>query len=146
MLKIRLARVGKKNQPSFRIVVQEHTWRPQGKALEIVGYYDPINHKRHLDLDRIKFWIDRGAQPTDAVHNFLVADGFIKGPKRTAHSTHKRGSQQATEATKQDSGEDKKEDKKEETQQQPSSKIDKPEITEDSNKSAHEDAKQDVKG
>lgn len=69
MLKIRLSRTGKNKQPSFRVVVQEHTNAVKGKFLEEVGFYRPAATPKEvkIDLDRVKHWIKMGAQPSDTV-------------------------------------------------------------------------------
>lgn len=78
MLVIRLSRTGKKSQPSYRVVVQEHTNAPSGKAVEIVGDYMPTMDPKifRYDAERIKYWISVGAQPSDRVASLLKADGM----------------------------------------------------------------------
>ncbi|MFA7685480.1 MAG: 30S ribosomal protein S16 [Candidatus Gracilibacteria bacterium] len=77
MLKIRLSRVGKKNQPSFRVIVQEHTSAVKGKFIEELGYYRPATKDKELvfKLDRVKYWIGNGAQPSDTVAVLLKKQG-----------------------------------------------------------------------
>lgn len=77
MLKIRLSRVGKKSQPSFRVIVQEHTSAVKGKFIEELGYYRPATKDKELvfKLDRVKHWIDNGAQPSDSVACLLKKQG-----------------------------------------------------------------------
>lgn len=71
--KIRLTRMGSKKRPFYRIVAMDSQTRRDGRALEILGYYnpmlDPIEIK--VDTDRVKLWLDRGAQPTDTVKALL---------------------------------------------------------------------------
>lgn len=69
MVKIKLARTGKKNQPSYRIVVQEARAKRDGRVIEILGSYRPTRNPRELQLDkaRYRFWIERGARPTSTV-------------------------------------------------------------------------------
>lgn len=73
LLTIRLARIGKKKQPSYRIVVIEKTRRRNGRFVEIVGHYDPLTKPAgiRLDADRIKHWLSCGAQPSDTVRSFI---------------------------------------------------------------------------
>ncbi|MBD3330863.1 30S ribosomal protein S16 [Candidatus Peregrinibacteria bacterium] len=78
MLKIRLSRTGKKSQPSFRVLVQEHSAAVKGgKVVENLGYYkhaaDPKEFK--VDLDRVKYWLSVGAQPSDTVAVLLKSEG-----------------------------------------------------------------------
>jgi small subunit ribosomal protein S16 len=82
MLIIRLKRVGKKNQPIFRVVLTQKTAPPKGKYIEKLGYLNPRNKKSGLSPERIKYWISKGAQPSDTVWNLLVKEGIIKAPKR----------------------------------------------------------------
>ena len=56
MLKIRLQRTGKKNSPSFRVVLAEHTAPPQGKFIEILGYYNPRKKKKGFKKERIEYF------------------------------------------------------------------------------------------
>lgn len=82
MLKIRLARIGRKNDPTFRVVVTEHTRGPKsGKHIEVLGNYNPRMDNVAIDGDRVKHWISNGAQVSDTVHNILVGQGVIKGKK-----------------------------------------------------------------
>ncbi|MEK7136038.1 MAG: 30S ribosomal protein S16 [Patescibacteria group bacterium] len=82
MLKLRLQRVGRKNDPSFRVVVTESQNGPQsGKFLEVLGSYDARQGKPLLNGDRIKHWIGMGALTSDTVNNMLIRFGIIKGKK-----------------------------------------------------------------
>ncbi len=83
MLKIRLQRVGKKNDPYFRLVVTQHTNKTKtGKPVEIVGSHDVQKGGVKFETDRIKYWISVGAQPTPTVHNMLITAGVISGTKQ----------------------------------------------------------------
>ena len=82
MLKIRLQRGGRTNDPSYRVVVCEHTSSPKaGTNVDMVGTYDPVTKQRNLKADRIQHWIKMGAQPSPTVHNMLISAGIIKGKK-----------------------------------------------------------------
>ena len=82
MLIIRLIRTGKKNAPSFRIVLVEKTAPPKsGKFLEILGNYNPRLKEVNSKKERIKYWLSQGVQTSATVHNLLVNQGIIKGPK-----------------------------------------------------------------
>ena len=78
MLKIRLSRTGKNSQPSFRVVVQEHTSPVKGKPIEALGYYRPAHTPKEfkINLDRIKHWMSVGAQPSDAIAVLLKQEGI----------------------------------------------------------------------
>lgn len=80
MLKIRLSRIGKKNQPNFRIVVQEHTSAVKGKFIEALGYYRPAIEGKDLKInsERIKYWLSMGAKPSDSLAVLLKKENFEK--------------------------------------------------------------------
>ncbi|HOA47658.1 MAG TPA: 30S ribosomal protein S16 [Candidatus Paceibacterota bacterium] len=82
MLIIRLQRVGKKNQPMFRVVLTEKTAPPKGRYIEKLGYLDPVTKKNSFNTERINYWISKGAQPSDTVWNLLVKNEIIKEKKR----------------------------------------------------------------
>ena len=83
MLAIRLFRVGKKKQPSYKIVVTDKQNPPQGgQFIEQVGFYNPLTNERTLKEDRIKYWLSVGAQASDTVHNMLITEKVIEGEKR----------------------------------------------------------------
>ena len=73
MLTIRLARIGKKKKPFYRVVVIERTKPRNGRFVENVGTYDQLRKPAEVKLkaDRIKHWLGRGAQPSDTVRSFL---------------------------------------------------------------------------
>ena len=95
MLKIRLQRIGRKNDPSFRAVLTDSkNSTKSGKFLEILGTYNPKAGEKVLNADRIKYWMSQGAQCSDTMHNFLVHDKVITGKKVNVlpkkHPTQKR--------------------------------------------------------
>jgi small subunit ribosomal protein S16 len=73
VLSIRLARVGKKKKPSYRVVVIDKRRPRDGRFVEVVGTYDPLKKPAEIKLDseRIQYWLGRGAQPSDTVRSFL---------------------------------------------------------------------------
>ena len=73
MLAIRLARIGKKKKPFYRVVVIEKTRPRNGRFVEIVGTYDPLKKPAEVKLnaERVKYWIGCGAQPSETVRSFL---------------------------------------------------------------------------
>ena len=82
MLMIRLQRVGRNNDPSYRVVVTEKATGPQsGKYLEMVGSYDARKDSQTFDGERIKYWISKGAQLSPTVHNLLLDAGVVEGKK-----------------------------------------------------------------
>ncbi|KKP88037.1 30S ribosomal protein S16 [Candidatus Nomurabacteria bacterium RIFOXYC2_FULL_36_19] len=86
MLKIRLQRIGRKNDPSFRVVLTDSkNSTKSGRFLELLGTYNPkaIDKKTRANFitDRIKYWMSKGAKCSDTMHNFLVNDKVIEGKK-----------------------------------------------------------------
>jgi small subunit ribosomal protein S16 len=92
MLHIRLTRIGKKKQPEYRLMVCEKSRDPWGKALEILGHYNPRTNPRTISLktDRITYWISVGAQCSNTVWNLLVDEGAVKGEKRKSIKLSKK--------------------------------------------------------
>jgi small subunit ribosomal protein S16 len=82
MLKIRLQRIGRKNDPAFRVVLTDsENSTKSGKFLEVLGTYNPHAGEKKLDAERIKHWLSKGAKSSDTMHNFLVDDKIIEGKK-----------------------------------------------------------------
>ena len=85
-LKIRLSRGGSKKRPFYRIVVAEAAAPRDGRYVERVGHYNPMVPKEHenrlsVNSDRVKFWMNKGAQPTDRVHKLLALADILKAPE-----------------------------------------------------------------
>jgi small subunit ribosomal protein S16 len=80
MVKLRLRRTGRKKQPTFRIVVADSQSPRDGKFIEVVGQYMPRQGEQALNLksDRVHYWLDNGAQPTDTVRSLLRRAGVLK--------------------------------------------------------------------
>ncbi len=79
---IRLQRVGRINDPSYRLVVVERARAARaGKYVEHVGSYNPKSKQRVLNDERIKYWMSVGAKPTGTVHNMLISAGVMTGKK-----------------------------------------------------------------
>lgn len=97
MLKIRLQRIGKKNQPSYRVVLVEHTFRPQGKYIEDLGSYNPKSKQKQFNKERILYWISKGAQVSPTMHNFLVDEKIIDKAKVKAWKPKKRAEAKSAE-------------------------------------------------
>lgn len=90
MLVIRLTRIGKKNQPSYRVVLTEKTNPVRGKFIEILGSYNPRLKAKALNVEKIKYWISKGAQPSPTVHNLLVSEKVISDKKVKAWQPKKK--------------------------------------------------------
>jgi len=85
--KIRLARGGSKKRPFYRIVVADSRMPRDGRFIEKIGTYNPLlpkdsEERVKIDLDRVKHWMDQGAQVTDRVSRFLEAAGVIEKKSR----------------------------------------------------------------
>jgi small subunit ribosomal protein S16 len=90
MLVIRLQRVGKKNQPSYRVVLAEKTFPVKGKFIEILGNYNPRQKTKAFEKDRILYWLSKGAQASPTVHNLLVSEKIVDAPKVKAWAPKKK--------------------------------------------------------
>ncbi|MGI3170084.1 30S ribosomal protein S16 [Pseudooceanicola sp. C21-150M6] len=87
-MKIRLARGGSKKRPFYRIVAADSRMPRDGRFIEKLGTYNPLLPKDSedrvkMDLDRIKYWMDQGAQPTDRIARFLEAAGVVEKKERS---------------------------------------------------------------
>ena len=108
MLRIRFSRVGKKNAPSFRLVLTPKTSPPKGKFLEILGFYNPRTKEKGFQKERILQWISKGAQPSDTAHNFLVKEGVIEGKKVSVHSRAQRKKKETADSSTEASAKEEK--------------------------------------
>ena len=89
MLTIRLTRKGKKNQPFFRVVlVDKRRSSTSGRAVEDLGYVDPLKKRRSLKSERIQYWLSKGAKASATIHNLLVTEKIIDA-KKIAKKTKK---------------------------------------------------------
>jgi len=73
MVSIRLMRLGGKKKPFFRIIVIDSKKPRESKAKDIIGYYDPLKEPPQIkiDIEKVKFWLDRGAQASKTVQSLL---------------------------------------------------------------------------
>lgn len=73
MLAIRLMRMGAKKSPAYRVIVKEKLSKRDGAYLENVGVYNPTRNPAEvrLDLERVDYWMERGAQPTETVRDLI---------------------------------------------------------------------------
>src|SRR6476646_1977136 len=86
-LKIRLARAGTKKRPVYHIVIADSRSPRDGRFIERLGYFNPLlpkdkTERLKLDLDKVKDWMKKGAQPSDRVSRFLDAAGVLKREQR----------------------------------------------------------------
>jgi len=71
MLKIKLARTGSKNHPTFRIVVAERRSKLTGAAVDLLGFYLPLEKKFNMDKEKYAKWVEKGAKPTPELESLL---------------------------------------------------------------------------
>ncbi|TAL51098.1 30S ribosomal protein S16 [Patescibacteria group bacterium] len=91
MLSIRLSRVGTKRAPVYRVVVMPKHNDPWAIATEILGHYNPRKNPRELvlNVERVKYWLEKGAEATDTMWNLFVDEKIVEGKKRSV--THISG-------------------------------------------------------
>ena len=100
MLVMRLQRIGRKNDPSFRVVVTpKERSSKAGRFIEAVGFYNAREKKAELNGERIQHWLSQGVQPSGTVHNLLVTKKIVAGDK-THVSRSSRKKAVAAEAPK----------------------------------------------
>lgn len=104
-LKIRLARGGAKKRPFYRIVVAESHYARDGKFVERIGSYNPMLTKEDplrvvLDAERAKYWLSKGALPSDRVQYFLSKIGLMKAPERHDQTKQDKPKAKAQERAK----------------------------------------------
>jgi small subunit ribosomal protein S16 len=104
-LKIRLARGGAKKRPFYRIVVAESRFARDGKFVERIGSYNPMLAKDHaervvLDAERAKYWLSKGALPSDRVQHFFAKAGLMEAPKRHDQTKQDKPKAKAQERAK----------------------------------------------
>ena len=85
---IRLARAGTKKRPVYHVVVADSRFPRDGRFIERLGHFNPLLPKDNearlkLDMDKVKAWLAKGAQPSDRVTRFLDAAGIVKRPARS---------------------------------------------------------------
>jgi len=102
MLSIRLSRVGKTKEPSFRLIVVDKRRDPWGAYLENLGSVNRRGKEKRYELnaERIKYWIGKGAQPSAPVWNLLIDQKIVTGKKRKAHFMHKGDGEKAAAEAK----------------------------------------------
>ena len=82
MLTIRLQRTGRKNNPTFRVIVIDSKRGPKsGNVLEVLGSYEPKKGVREFKGERVTHWISKGAQTSGTIHNMLIDAKLVTGKK-----------------------------------------------------------------
>ncbi len=87
---LKLQRIGKKHQGTFRLVVGEKRTKLDGKQLEDLGWFNPHLPKMEFKKERIEHWLKMGAGKTPTVHNLLVSAGILKEKKIAVHKQPKK--------------------------------------------------------
>ena len=82
MLAIKLQRIGKKHQPSYRLVVAEKKSKMAAPPVEDLGSYAPSSKTLSAKRERVEYWIGKGAKPTVTVHNLLVNNKIVSAAHR----------------------------------------------------------------
>jgi small subunit ribosomal protein S16 len=91
MLVLRLSRVGKNNQPSYKVVVTQKTNPARGgRFVEQVGTLNPVTKEKKLNKERIQYWLSKGVQPSATLHNLLIREGILSGNKIPKHKKSKK--------------------------------------------------------
>lgn len=82
--RIRLRRVGRKGQPVYRVVVTERSLPRDGRFIETLGHYNPRTNPSTIELDaeRARYWLERGATPSDTVRSLFKRAGVFQVPAR----------------------------------------------------------------
>ncbi len=82
MLKMRLQRIGRKNDPAYRVVVTDaRNAAKRGRSIDLLGSYNPRMGVIEIDAEKAKKWISNGVQPSGTVYNMLVSKKIIEGKK-----------------------------------------------------------------
>lgn len=78
MVKIRLTRMGAHKRPFYRFIVADSKSRRDGPFIEILGTYDPMKEPSEIkvDMEKVRYWIEKGAQPTDSAMKLLKRAGL----------------------------------------------------------------------
>lgn len=84
---MRLQRTGRKNNPSYRVVVTDsRNAAKRGRSVDLLGSYDPLKGRFQINAEKAKLWLSRGVQPSDTIYNFLVSEKIIEGKKKNVLS------------------------------------------------------------
>jgi small subunit ribosomal protein S16 len=98
MLVIRLLRIGRKNQPSFKIVVTEKKRSSKsGRFVEEVGFLNPLKKEKVVRGERVRYWLSVGAKPSPSVYNLLISEKIIEGKKIKKHKGKKEEKEEKKE-------------------------------------------------
>jgi small subunit ribosomal protein S16 len=96
---IRLRREGTKNRPYYKVVVADRRSPRDGKFIEIIGAYDPKKpgHNSTLNIDRVEYWISKGAQPSDTVRSLIKKNKKVTATAEPAAKAELREQEQQSD-------------------------------------------------
>jgi small subunit ribosomal protein S16 len=104
VVRIRMQRMGRRNRPFFRINVIDEQTRRDGKVIEQLGWYDPIakdeSKQVQLDEERTKYWLEKGAQPSDTMMDMFTKRNLVDGEAWKARRAWRVKARQAAQARK----------------------------------------------
>ena len=100
-VKLRLRRMGKKKQPTYRVVVADARSPRDGRIIESIGRYDPRQEPSlvEIDMDRARYWLGTGAIPTERVQKLLEITGTVEAPKVSRSGVYRLDDPPATPPT-----------------------------------------------
>jgi len=98
MLAIKLQRIGKKHQPSYRLVVAERRSKMAAPPVEDLGSFNPTAKTAAVKKERVSYWLSVGAQPTVTAHNLLVKEGVMASAKKTVKMKKAAAAEAAVQA------------------------------------------------
>lgn len=78
MLKLRLKKVGRKGSPAYRIVIMENSMKRDGRAIDELGFYNPISKELYIDHNKVNKWLKNGAKPTNTLNNLIKRSYLIE--------------------------------------------------------------------
>ncbi len=113
MVKLRLTRTGKRNQPSYRLVAIQARTKRDGEAIEYLGHYNPVSKVFECKKERVEYWLGVGAQPSDTVRALLVKKKILKAPKTKKKYSKEPGEKAKARKAEKEKKKEKSEDKKE---------------------------------
>lgn len=116
MVRIRMQRLGRKNRPFYRIAAIEKRVRRNGVVIEQLGWYNPLEKNEakqiEIDVDRVKHWISKGAQPSDTVRDMLAKRDLVNKQAWESDRAEDRKKVEAKVAAAKAAEGEKKEEKK----------------------------------
>lgn len=100
MVKIRLSRTGRKNHPSYRVVISNAREKRESHFIEEIGHFDPLKKVFEVKKDRAEYWLSVGAQPTDRVKSNFIKQGLVEKPTYVKKYTKPQGKKAKERAPK----------------------------------------------